>query len=108
MWPLCALRAILLAKDDAKSPMFFFPSLALLVIVTTLGVPAARLLWLESLGALQVRSVRVISVPKEPPLKFLSTKVRSGGRLLSPPLGHVVTQCYMLRGHQVHCGTSTL
>lgn len=89
-------------------PCSSFLLLPFLVIVTTLGVPAARLLWLESLGVLQGRSVRVISVPKEPPLKFLSTKVGSGGRLLSPPLGHVITQCYMLCGHQVHCGTSTL
>lgn len=98
---LLCLGAILLAKDAAKSAMFFFLPLVLLLFVTTLGWRrgggghCCLLLWLGSVGVLQAWSVKGIRTTSE---VSKQQGENWGGRLLSPPLSHIVTQCYLLLG----------
>lgn len=82
---LC-LRAILLAKDDAKSTMSFFPSLVLLITVTTLGVSAVRLLWIESEKVLQAWSLRVIQCSQRATSEVSKSPRLEVGEASIPPI----------------------
>lgn len=87
---LLGLRTILLAKDDAKSSSFPLWSFFFGHCDHTRGHCCKAAEAGISGGGPSVVS-EAHPVPKGPPLKFPSSKVRRGGRLLSPPPGHIVT-----------------